>query len=287
MLRGKIKSLIRLARPKHYIKNGLIALPLIFSGGLLDWSDLTKVFYGIAVFSLAASIVYIINDIQDREKDRQHPKKKYRPIASGAVTVKEAAVFAFLLGVIVIAVGIAGTFSVFAWLLLGIYVLINIVYSAGLKNVPIFDVALLALGFVIRVVFGGEIVGVEVSQWLYLTILAGSFYLGLGKRRNELITNGSKSRKVNESYSVEFLDKNMYVCMTLVLVFYSLWATDPDRSSLLYLTIPLLMLFFMDYSKTVEDKTSSGDPVDVLTSNKSLLFFGALYLVTTIWIVYQ
>lgn len=271
-------------RPKHYVKNLLILLPLIFGSQLFKAEQWPHVIVALVTFSLIASAVYVINDIRDVAKDRKHPQKKFRPIAAGNVSKTQAwGLVAVLVGV-TLAVGVGGNLSLISWGLLAAYLAINIAYSFGLKNVPIADVALLASGFIVRVLFGSSIFGIEMSPWLYLTILAGAFYVSLGKRRNEIKTNGTQSRKVNERYSLQFLDKNMYVCLTLTLVFYSLWASDPVRASwLLYATIPFIIIIFMNYSLKIEQDDSTGDPVDVLFKSKSLrvlipLFFAALIL---------
>lgn len=279
---------MRLLRPKHWIKNGLIFVPVIFSGALFSSETILKLLGAFVVFSLIASSIYIINDIRDVEKDKRHKAKKMRPIPSGQVSIKEAYVLFFtVVGVAIFAGWYVVDLSLSAWLLLVGYFVINTAYSFGLKNIPIVDVSILSAGFVIRVLFGAAVVDVAVSSWLYMTILAGALYLGLGKRRNEIQRNGVLTRAVNKYYSIAFLDKNMYVCMALLLVFYSLWATDPQRGeSYLFLTIPLLIVLFMTYSLTVEKNTSSGDPVDVLTSSKPLVALALLYVVTTVLLVY-
>lgn len=282
-----LRNLAVLARPQHYLKNGLIFVPLLFSGHIFHGDYFLRVLLAAIAFSAMASVVYIINDIRDAEKDRQHPKKKFRPIASGKVSVGQAIIFALALTLVTFLFGYAAKMPLNSWLLLASYLGINIAYSSGLKNVPVVDVAILAAGFVLRVLYGASVVDVEVSRWLYLTVLAGAFYLGLGKRRGELVTNGPKSRKVNEFYTENFLDKNMYVCSALTLVFYSLWATDPIRTAhSLFWTIPLVMILMMTYSLDVEKEGSMGDPVDVLLDNKVLALFALSYIALTTYLLY-
>jgi len=282
-----LKNLVILARPKHYLKNGLVLLPLLFSGKLFEDGNLIRALIAAAAFSLLASAVYIINDIQDVENDRKHPKKKLRPLASGTVSSRQAGIFAALL-----AIGAAGLcftlhISYGAWALLGAYAILNIAYSAGLKNIPVLDITILAIGFVLRVLYGGQVVDIEVSRWLYLTVLAGAFYMGLGKRRGELRTNGTKSRKVNEFYTHNFLDKNVYVCQALTLVFYSLWATDPTKNTRsLFWTIPIIIVLLMTYSLDLEQEKSMGDPVDVLLGNKLLALLALTYIAFTCCLIY-
>lgn len=283
MLRG----VTRLIRPKHWIKNGLIFLPLVFSGMLFEYDPVITVAWSFVVFSLVASCVYIINDLRDIEKDRKHPTKKHRPLASGVVSKKAAIA---VLGVLLLAslcisfwIGLRAE----AIVVLVAYLGLNIAYSFGLKNYPIVDIVILSAGFVLRVLYGAEVLDISMSSWLYMTILAGALYLSLGKRRNEIQQNGTVSRVVNKHYTISFLDKNMYVCMALLLVFYSLWATDPSREdSLLFLTIPIVVVLFMTYSLSIEKSSSSGDPVDVLTENIPLVVLAVLFGVVTTVLLY-
>lgn len=275
-------------RPKHYVKNGLIFAPLIFSGQLLVADNFLRILVSVLIFSLVASVVYIINDIRDVEKDRKHPKKKDRPIASGAVSIQQALILLAIIIAIVIVIIIIMPLNLTSIVILAVYLAINIGYSFGLKNIPVVDIAILAAGFVIRVLYGGDVVDIDVSNWLYLTVLAGAFYVSLGKRRNEIVVNGVKSRKVNEFYTVNFLDKFMYVCLALLLTFYSLWATDSVSGGheSLFWTIPIVILLCMTYSLHIEKEGSMGDPVDVLFGNKVLLVFVAVYIALTTYILY-
>ena len=283
----KYKAYIRLMRPKHYLKNILIFLPLVFSGLLLNPQFLVKSIFAFVSFSLVASTVYIINDLKDRDQDIHHPTKRLRPLASGAVGNTAAVTLALILLVSASIIEYLGGFSATSIGLLAFYLLINFLYSLGLKNVPIVDVAILSLGFVIRVFYGGESVGIVVSNWLYLSVLAFSFFLSLGKRRNELRANGSKTRKVNRHYNQEFLDKNMYVCLGLTIVYYSLWAIDPlQKHKLIFWTIPVVIVIVMAYSLAVESSESDGDPVSVVLSNKPLLALIAFYGVLITAMVY-
>lgn len=295
---NKIKEYIKLIRVKHYFKNILIFLPLIFSGNIFNIKKLTDCIVGFLSFCFVASFVYIINDIKDIENDRKHPVKRNRPLALGTVSKKEAIILAGILLVIALLLNaiifITGSIPVEnlvkAVLLLGLYVLLNIAYSFGLKNKPIIDIVILVSGFLIRVLYGSTISNIEVSNWLYLTIISGSFYMGLGKRRNEIKKQGDKSREVLKRYSKEFLDKNMYVCLTLSIVFYALWCVDTTTiermgTNLMVWTVPIVMIILMKYSLDVEGD-SFGDPVDVLFKDKILMLIVALYAIIVFSIMY-
>lgn len=270
---------LRLMRVHHYIKNILIFFPLIFSGRLFEKNNFLYTLVGTAAFSLISSAVYIINDMRDVEKDRLHPTKKNRPLASGEVTPAQAMV----LMVVIIAAGIgmlaAIHASVKSYLLMFLYLGINIVYSLGLKDVPLLDITILVSGFLLRVLFGAVLTGTAVSEWLYLTVLAGAFFCSLGKRRNELSKKkDGDTRKVLKYYTREFLDKNMYMCLGLLNTFYALWCRDIANEGMRYAmwTVPLVMLICMKYSLTVEGN-SEGDPVEVLIHDKVLLLLCVIY----------
>jgi 4-hydroxybenzoate polyprenyltransferase len=171
-----------------------------------------------------------------------------------------------------------------------LYLLSNIAYSLGLKNIPIVDVTLLASGYVIRVLFGALIIGVNISIWLYLVITMGAYYLGLGKRRNEITGDENGKRDVMRFYSHNFLDKNMYVCQALCVIFYALWSIDPVtvekfHTSAFVFTIPLIFIIFLKYSLNIETNFD-GDPTSVLLGDKILLFLCVAYILWVLCIIY-
>lgn len=274
-----MKEYIKLLRPKHYIKNILIPLPLVFSGRLLEPALLKMAILGILAFCLLASIVYIINDIHDAPQDRLHPTKCHRPIASGAVSVRQAYITALILLAVLCVIGLYSHFPPMGWGCLALYLVINIGYSRGLKNVPILDVVLLISGFLLRVLFGSVITGIEISSWFYLTVTSAFFYMGLGKRRNELLRQSDTSRKVLQYYNEAFLSRNMQMCLGLAIVFYSLWSVDasnhPDTGVRMMWTVPLIICICLKYSLTIEGD-SDGDPVEVICKDKVLLAMIAL-----------
>lgn len=280
-------DLIRLLRIKHYIKNGLILLPLIFSRELFrSWDLFGLVMLSVIAFSLITSAIYIFNDIRDREKDAKHPVKCQRPIASGRVSVPQAV----MVLVLTACLG-GGGVAYLAWRVSPqvlavpvVYVVLNVLYSMKLKEVPILEIAILSSGFLLRVIFGGAVAQIHVSDWLYLTILSASFYLGLGKRRNELkFYEGQETRKVLEFYNVRFLDRNMYMFLALSVAFYSLWSISQETSFMW--TVPLVMISAMRYSLVVEG-ASEGDPVELLLKDKVLICLGASYAALMFAILY-
>ena len=285
-----MKNYLKLMRVHHYIKNLLVFTALLCSGQLFQLSKLTSGLIAFIVFSMISSVVYIVNDIRDVEKDRNHPTKSSRPIASGKITVKSAFRLASILllssflcnGLI---------FKVKSTLLLILYLFFNIAYSYGLKNLPIVDITILVFGFIIRILYGAVITKIDISNWLYLTAITLFFYFALGKRRNELLHIGTaETRDVLKSYPVNFLDNSMGMCLTLAIAFYALWCMDKQTISFynnehLIFTVPLVLLIIMKYSLNIESG-SDGDPVEVLLHDKMLIFLCVLYLLIMLILLY-
>ncbi|MBQ7136356.1 MAG: UbiA prenyltransferase family protein [Bacilli bacterium] len=284
-----MKKYLKLIRVKHYIKNGLIFLPLFFSQSFLKFNLLRNVLLSFLSFSFMCSVVYIINDLNDIEKDRKHPIKKKRPLASGEISKKEAIFIMIVLFVLSILINVLiSTNNYYSLLLLLGYLVLNILYSCGLKNIVLLDIAILVSGFLIRILYGSSVADISISNWLYLTVMSMAFYLGLGKRKKELEKNSDVSRKVLSKYNHEFLDKNMYLCMTLTIVFYALWTIDPSIATIhsgMVWTVPIVLLICMKYSLDVEG-SSFGDPVDVVTKDKILLSMVFIYILIMTWIFY-
>lgn len=285
----KLKNILKLMRIKHYLKNGLIFLPLIFNSQLFEIKPLLMTFYGFISFCLISSAVYVINDIKDVEKDRMHKIKKNWPIASGAISIKEAILLFIVLTISSLCINIFIIKEFSSILLISLYLILNIMYSLGLKNIPIIDVVILVSGFVIRVIYGASITSIEISKWLYLTVMSGSFFMGFGKRRNEIIKQGNDSRAVLKYYTKDYLDKFMYACLVLTLMFYSLWSVDTTTTAkfgenMIY-TIPLVMIIFMKYCLDIEGD-SYGDPVDVITSDKVLMCMVGVLAISMYILIY-
>ena len=285
-----MKNYLKLLRVKHYIKNLLIFSALLFSGQLLDINKLKDCLICFLVFCLVSSVIYIVNDIKDEDKDRLHPVKKDRPIASGRISVRAAIITASIC-LVLASVLFAFIFNLTALILIAVYIIINLLYSFGLKSVPLVDVTILVAGFLIRVLYGAAITDIMVSNWLLLTVIALSFFMAFGKRRNELKTMGSNdTRKVLKDYTVGFLDKSMYMCLAMANTFYSLWAMStsaddkPEQSKII--TVPIVILISLKYCLDIEKDTSNGDPTDVLFHDKSLIILCLLYAVVMVVLLY-
>ncbi len=283
-----MKKYLKLLRVKHYVKNILVFIPLFFSQKLLDAEKIRDSILGFLAFSLIASTVYIINDAVDAKKDKYHPKKKNRPIASGEVSREKAVVMAMVCAACSVAIS-AFIGDITACVYTFIYLGVNIAYTLKLKNVPIIDVAILTSGFLLRLIYGAAVSDIEISGWLYLTVMAGAFYMGFGKRRNEIkymegLEENGKTRNVLKFYTYDFLDKNMYVCLALTDAFYALWAMSRENKYVIW-TVPIVMLILMKYSLDIEGD-SDGDPVEVIIKDKVLIGFAMLYAVVIVVILY-
>ena len=271
-----MKKYVNLLRVKHWIKNVLIFLPLI---GAYNFSteSIFRIALAFLAFSFMASFVYIMNDIVDIQKDRNHPRKKNRPIASGEISLTCAT----FISIFMIAVSVffnffaTGTLFNAALGILLLYLINNICYSFGMKNIPIVDVSLLTAGFILRVYYGAFVVSEPVSSWLFLTVLSASLYLGFGKRRKEL-NRTEDVRPVLKYYNKRFIENFMNITLTLVIVFYSFWTMEQDNI-FLYVSIPMLIIIFMQYMLFMETG-DEGDPVTVLFQHKSLMITAMIYV---------
>lgn len=279
-----MKNIISLIRIKHYIKNLLIFLPLFFSGSFTNSNLVIINIFGFISFCLLTSAIYIFNDICDIEKDKLHSTKCNRPIASGKVSKTKAVV---LMMVCLVSAVILSIRNIVALIIMFTYAVLNILYSLKLKNVPIIDVSIIVAGFVLRLIFGGVISNIPISNWLYLTVIAISFYMGYGKRRNEILMQKEQTREVLKNYSYEFLDKNMYLSAVLSIVFYTLWCVENTAKYTINLvfTVPLVIIIIMKYSLDIERK-SDGDPVNVILNDKWLIALTAIYGILLTFVVY-
>ena len=275
-----------LIRVKHYIKNLIIFLPAMLTLRLTDLQTLSANIKGFIIFSLSASIIYIYNDLKDFDSDRRHPVKSSRAIASGKISFNEARIIIFVLAVIIIALLISEKFSAKYILWPLIYIIVNILYSSGLKNFPLIDVAALSSCYVIRLWYGAALTECEVSNWMSLTMLSVSFFMGFGKRRNELRQYGKSMRKSLNGYSADFLDKSLQIMLTSSIIFYSLMCADKDtfiaRSGVnLLWSVPVVIVICLRYLMLVESAKSDGDPTSIILRDKILIIlcFGYIFIV--------
>lgn len=275
---------LKLLRLPHWIKNGLVFLPLVFGGSLTNGALFLTTLAGMLCFCFLASAVYVMNDLADRESDRRHEVKRFRPLAAKTVSEKTAKALFALMSALT-AGGMALLQNGSAALLLAAYFLCNLAYSRGAKKIPILDIVLLVSGFIVRLFYGAALIDEEVSPWLYMTVMTMACYLALGKRRNDLLAG--ENNGVLKFYTPVFLDKYMTVCQTLTIAFYALWTMSPSvlHSGAVIWTVPLVIVICMKYGLCVETQKYA-DPVDVLLSDKVLCGLVALYGAVMLGLLY-
>jgi len=279
-----MKNYIRLVRPKHWLKNVFVFVPITFALELLHLGKLLNVGIAFAAFCLVSSAVYIFNDICDAKQDAAHPIKCKRPIASGAISTPSAVVL--MLFVLVAGFVLAFISGVLVCISVAAYLVINILYTKWLKHVPVFDCFCIAAGFVLRVYAGGAAYGGGLSDWLFLTVVAMSLFMAFGKRRGELekMGGGTSTREVLRLYNTGFLDGILFANAGLSIVFYSLWSME--RGSGMIYTVPLIIFIVCKYLLLVFKSDSQGDPTSVIFASKTLIGACAFYALLTIGLLY-
>lgn len=257
----KIRASISLLRPKQWIKNLFIFAPLLFSRVEIDFNHYLEIGITFLVFSLAASAVYVYNDIKDIDKDKVHPtKSKKRPLASGVMKINEAYFLLIALLVLLSAYFIINQ-SMTSVLIL-IYLTLNYFYTIKLKYIPIFDVFSIATGFVLRVMAGNTSLETNFSEWMIISTFCLSLYLATIKRRQEILNSGLSGRDVLGKYTISFVDRMAEFSAVSALLFYSMFSIL-QRPIFVY-TIPLVMFGLLRYWYIVEIYKDGESPTDVL-----------------------
>ena len=305
MLTQTTISLIKIARPTHWVKNFSIFAALIFSGTLFIDGYLERVIWAFVAFCFAASATYIFNDIADAKQDRMHPKKKERPIAARKLSIPVAVAMALVF--IAISLAIASSLNFLFLLIILFYLLMQAGYSLGLKNVPIIDILIIATGFVVRVYAGAVVIDAHLSVWFLLCVVSASLFLASGKRRSEfniLENTSAVTRKSLTKYKKELL--NSYVTMfanaawmswALFTFFESPQAKLPvwlflaeiskatTVSKLLMITIPVVIFGIMRYESLIFQGKSEV-PEKLILSDKALMASAILWMAMVMWVYY-
>jgi len=278
-------------RPKQWTKNVVIFAALVFDEKLFDIPSVTATVLGFILLCLISGTVYIINDLVDAEKDRAHPKKKHRPIASGAISERAATIAAVLLPIILLPLSFWLN-SVFG-LLMTLYLALQLAYSFKLKHMVIIDVMTIAAGFVIRIGAGVSLIEVaRFSPWLYVCSTLLMLFMGFGKRRQELVLlqNGVKNtRAILDDYSLKFLDDMILVVAAATVMAYSLYtfnAPNLPGNHWMMLTIPFVLYGIFRYLYTIHILNNSGDPSEVLLQDRPIQLTVVLWGLSAIAILY-
>lgn len=276
---AQLRGLIKLMRPKQWVKNGFVLAPLMFSGEFLDPVAIRYALWAMLLFCAASSATYVINDIHDIARDRRHPKKSQsRPLAAGIVSVSAALLL--LAGLYVVLLG--------AWFVvpkvlgvIAVYLVLNLAYTFVLKHQPVVDIFTIAIGFVLRVYAGAVALSVPVSSWMFITTLCLALYLAAVKRRQELSQSGSEGRKVLEKYSVALVDRYAEMSATGALLFYSMFVMSAKPA--LVITVPLVLFGLFRYWFVVEALDGGESPTDALLADWQLLLTVVLWVLTCGW----
>jgi 4-hydroxybenzoate polyprenyltransferase len=278
--------LLRACRPRQWIKNALVLAPLITSRSFRSGEAIQRSLLAMAAFTLLASAVYLINDIADRGRDRAHPLKKIRPIASGAATVRQAEALASVLAMLGLAFAAYLGWPVLA--VLAAYAALNAAYSARLRNEPVLDVMIVSTGFLLRPVAGAFAIPVRVSPWLFVVSLLLSLSLALLKRRAELVEFeqfAAAHRPVRGGYSIRFLDQMAAIVTGAGIVSYALYTFQSEHSDMLVLTLPLFLFGVLRYLYLVYERGAGASPEEIFLRDRPLQIGAALYAAAVVTIL--
>ncbi|RYD77258.1 MAG: decaprenyl-phosphate phosphoribosyltransferase, partial [Sphingobacteriales bacterium] len=287
-----MKAYIQLIRPKDWAKNAFLFIPLFFSGMFFQTGKLTELVIGFICFSLVASSIYIMNDYRDIEDDKKHPVKKLRPLASGAVNKSTA---------IIIAVLFLITGFTVAWFLrdkfmfiLGIYFLMNVGYSFGLKNIPILDIFIISVGFVLRVKAGSVISLIPLSEWLTIMVFLLALFMAFAKRRDDVLlklSSGDDMRKAVKGYNLEFINTALSLICAVIIVAYLMYTKSPDveqrlQTYRLYYTCIFVLAGIFRYLQLVFVQQNSQSPTKILYKDRFIQVTILLWILSFYIILY-
>jgi 4-hydroxybenzoate polyprenyltransferase len=287
-----ILVIVESLRPKQWIKNFLVFAGILFSKNLFNFPMLLDVVSAFFIFCLSSGVVYIINDIADVEKDRLNPLKANRPIASGRLRVRDAKIVVAILLPICLVISYSMDLEFF--LVVISYILLQILYSFYLKNIPILDIFSISLGSVLRVVGGVVVINVEISSWLFICTILLALLLAISKRRYELIAldqEAKNHRKVLGEYSPNLLDQMLSIVTTSLLVTYTMYTISEETISRfgtksLVFTIPFVLYGIFRYLYLMYQKGFGGSPESAIIFDKPLMINVALWIIIVLILIY-
>jgi 4-hydroxybenzoate polyprenyltransferase len=279
----------RALRPRQWLKNSLVVVPLVSSVKFFDGGAVARTGIAFGAFSLAASAVYLVNDVLDREQDRLHPRKSRRPVAAGTVSPGLASAMAAALAAAALALAQALGSTGFK-LILASYFVVNAAYSLGLKRVFLLDTLIVASGFFLRVLAGAYAISVYVSQWLFVVTLFVSLAVSLLKRRAELTAlndEAARHRTVLAQYSTVLLDQFIAISISACLIGYALYTFNSPHSNRLMLTIPFFVYALFRYLYLVYERGMGEQPEEIVLQDRpfqiNLVLFAAAVLAILAW----
>lgn len=273
------KDVIKLIRVKQWVKNGFVLAPLLFTGQFTDPASVYSALIAVALFCLASSATYIVNDLKDIDRDRLHPKKSLsRPLAAGRITTQWAF---FILAIIYVFLAIGYFIEPAVVLVILGYIALNLLYTFKLKHQPVLDIFTISLGFVLRVFAGAVALDAPVSGWMFITTLCLALYLAAIKRSQELNLHGSEGRKVLSKYTKSLVDRYAEMSATCALVFYSMFvmASRPE----LMISVPFVLFGLFRYWYVVEMLEGGESPTDALLTDVPLIITIAAWCAACLW----
>ena len=287
-----MKSYIELLRIQEYSKNLFIFLPLFFALHLQEPERLFKVFIAFLGFCLLASSVYIFNDLYDLKEDSLHPKKKYRPLPTGRITKGTA--IGLMICLLTLGLSIAYILSLQMFYLCLLYIVLNLVYSVKLKHVPILDIIIIAICFVIRIFVGGAVGDVPIYMWIVIMTFLLAMFIALGKRREDVLIfmeTNRKPRKSIDGYNLRFIDVSMMVMAAVVLVAYIMYTVSPEitakfKTDNLYITSIFVLIGVMRYIQIAMLEENSGSPTEILFKDHFIQMSIAGWIISFFLLVY-
>lgn len=292
---SKILAVIAIIRPKQWIKNAFVFVPIFFGGSLLDTGGIIAALVTFAAFSLTASSVYCFNDIIDAEADRRHPSKRHRPIAAGTVSVTQG----YIMMGVTLAMGAAAVMLLpqscrQTAAVIGIYYLLNLAYCTWLKHHAIIDVCIIAFGFVLRIMAGGLAAGIVLSRWIVLMTFLLTLFLSLAKRRDDVVrmdATGYAPRKNTTRYNLTFINQAITITATVTIVCYIMYTVSPDvmsthRTEYLYLTSIFVIIGMLRYLQITVVDEQSGDPTRVIWHDRILQLIIVCWSLSFLVIIY-
>ncbi len=269
-----LQSILKLLRPHQYIKNLFVFAPLFFTFSF-NFEQVLDCIVVFILFSFLASSIYILNDYMDIEEDRQHPKKKFRPIASGEVSKNSAKILFFVLSIPSL---IASYFiNIDLFVVLTIYFVLNIAYSLGLKHITIVDIFIIASGFVLRLFAGASVIDNQLSMWIIIMTFLLALFLAVAKRRDDVLlsSQGKETRKNIDGYNLEFVNAVMVFMSGVIVVAYILYTVSDEvierlNSQYLFLTTFFVILGIMRYMQLTFVEQNSGSPTKIVLKDRFL-----------------
>jgi 4-hydroxybenzoate polyprenyltransferase len=284
---------LTLLRPKDWAKNLFLFIPLFFSGDFFHWELYPRLILGFIAFSLVASSIYIINDYRDIEDDKKHPEKKSRPLASGKVSKPAALIICVLL----LITGFAIAFFIRDKFLfvLGIYFILNLAYSFGLKTIPILDIIIVAIGFVLRIKSGAVIAMIGLTEWLNIMVFLLALFMAIGKRRDDVLlklSSGTDMRKSIKGYNLEFLNVVLALVCAVIVVAYFMYTMSPDvirrmGTYRLYYTCLFVLAGILRYLQIIFVHSAAGSPTRILYKDRFIQISILLWITSFYLIIYM